>query len=175
MSSSGPPAGPASGRSQRIAEWARNWNAGLTRFLRRKLPGQIDAEDLAQEVYVRLLRIEKLDSIEEPQAYLYRVASNVAAEWRMRACHRKPHSGEELDNLVAAATPESLLDEAQFRTQLDAALGTMNAMVRAVIYLKLRDGKSHEEIAQHLGITTRMVRRLLTAGYAQLRSQIAPG
>ena len=103
-----------SAHSQRISEWARNWNAGLTRFLRRRVPGQIDAEDLAQEVYVRLLRVEKLDSIEEPQAYLYRVASNVAAEWRMRACHSKPHSAEELEALVATATPESLIDEAQF-------------------------------------------------------------
>jgi RNA polymerase sigma factor (sigma-70 family) len=161
-----------SGRSDRIGEWARNWNAGLTRFLRRRLPEQIDAEDLAQEVYVRLLRIEKLDHIEEPQAYLYRVASNVAAEWRMRACHSKPHSAVELDSLVANATPESLLDEAQFGEQLNAALHTMTPMVRAVIFLKLRDGQSHEEIARHLSITPRMVRRLLTTGYAQLRRNI---
>ncbi|MGH8188102.1 MAG: RNA polymerase sigma factor [Steroidobacteraceae bacterium] len=158
--------------SQRIGEWARNWNAGLTRFLRRRLPQQIDAEDLAQEVYVRLLRIEKLDLIEEPQAYLYRVASNVASEWRMRACHSKPHSADELDTLVAATTPEALLDETDFARQLDAALRGMTPMIRTIIYLKLRDGMSHEEIARHLGITTRMVRRLLTTGYAHLRSTI---
>lgn len=161
-----------SGRRLRIAEWARSWNAGLTRFLRRRLPEQIDAEDLAQEVYVRLLRVEKLDLIEEPQAYLYRVASNVAAEWRMRACHSKPHSADELDTLVAAATPESLLSDAQFAGQLDSALQAMNPMVRAVIYLKLREGMSHDEIARHLSITNRMVRRLLTTGYAHLRTHI---
>jgi RNA polymerase sigma factor (sigma-70 family) len=158
--------------SQRIAEWARSWNAGLTRFLRRRLPQQIDAEDLAQEVYVRLLRVEKLELIEEPQAYLYRVASNVAAEWRMRACHSKPHSADELDTLVGATTPESLLDDADLAKQLDVALREMTPMVRAVIYLKLRDGMSHEQVAQHLGITTRMVRRLLTTGYAQLRESL---
>jgi RNA polymerase sigma factor (sigma-70 family) len=158
--------------SQRIGEWARNWNAGLTRFLRRRLPQQIDAEDLAQEVYVRLLRIEKLDLIEEPQAYLYRVASNVASEWRMRACHSKPHSADELDTLVAATTPETLLDETDFARQLDVALRGMTPMIRTIIYLKLRDGMSHEEIANHLGITTRMVRRLLTTGYAHLRGTI---
>lgn len=163
---------PPSGRNQRIAEWARHWNAGLTRFLRRRLPEQIDAEDLAQEVYVRLLRVEKLDFIAEPQAYIYRVASNVAAEWRMRACHRKPHSDTELDTLVAAATPDSLLNEAQFSSQLDAALEAMNPTVRAVIYLKLRDDMSHDEIARHLSITPRMVRRLLTTGYAHLRSNV---
>jgi RNA polymerase sigma factor (sigma-70 family) len=163
---------PPPGRSQRIAEWARNWNSGLTRFLRRRLPQQIDAEDLAQEVYVRLLRVEKLDFIAEPQAYLYRVASNVAAEWRMRACHRKPHSAEELETLVATATPDAVLDEQQFSAKLDSALEGMNPTVRAVIYLKLREDMSHEEIARHLGITPRMVRRLLTTGYAHLRSSV---
>lgn len=163
---------PSPGRSQRIAEWARSWNAGLTRYLRRRLPGRIDPEDLAQEVYVRLLRVEQLDQIKEPQAYLYRVASNVAAEWRMRAVHAKPHSDAELEDLVATATPESLLDDAQFSAQLDAALQGMTAMVRAVVYLKLREDMSHEEIATHLDITPRMVRRMLTTGYAHLRERI---
>lgn len=163
---------PPPGRSRRIAEWARNWNAGLTRYLRRRLPGRIDPQDLAQEVYVRLLRVEKLEQIKEPQAYLYRVASNVAAEWRMRAVHSKPHSDAELDTLMAAATPESLLDDAQFSAQLDSALQKMTPMVRAVIYLKLREDLSHEEIAGHLGITTRMVRRMLTTGYVQLRTHV---
>ena len=163
---------PISGRSQRIAEWARNWNAGLTRYLRRRLPGRIDPQDLAQEVYVRLLRVEQLEQIKEPQAYLYRVASNVAAEWRMRAVHAKPHSDAELDALVTEATPESVLDDAQFSGQLDAALAKMAPMVRAVIYLKLREDLSHEQIAEHLGITQRMVRRMLTTGYAQLRAHI---
>lgn len=163
---------PISGRSQRIAEWARNWNAGLTRYLRRRLPGRIDPQDLAQEVYVRLLRMEQLEQIKEPQAYLYRVASNVAAEWRMRAVHAKPHSDAELESLVAESTPESSLDDAQFSAQLDAALAKMTPMVRAVIYLKLREDLSHEQIAEHLGVTQRMVRRMLTTGYAQLRAQI---
>lgn len=163
---------PSPGRNQRIAEWARSWNAGLTRYLRRRLPGRIDPQDLAQEVYVRLLRVEQLEQIKEPQAYLYRVASNVAAEWRMRAVHSKPHSDAELDALAAESTPESLLDDAQFSAQLDSALAKMTPMVRAVIYLKLREDLSHEQIAEHLGITPRMVRRTLTTGYAQLRANI---
>lgn len=163
---------PSPSRSQRIAEWARSWNAGLTRYLRRRLPGRIDPEDLAQEVYVRLLRVDQLEQIKEPQAYLYRVASNVAAEWRMRAVYAKPHSDAELETLVAGATPESLLDDTLFAAQLDSALQSMSPMVRAVIYLKLREDMSHEEIAGRLGITTRMVRRTLTSGYAHLRARI---
>jgi RNA polymerase sigma factor (sigma-70 family) len=90
----------------------------------------------------------------------------------MRAAQSKPHSADELDALVAATTPETALSEADFARQLDGALRGMTPMVRAVIYLKLRDGMSHGEIARHLGITTRMVRRLLTTAYTQLRGSI---
>jgi RNA polymerase sigma-70 factor (ECF subfamily) len=150
----------------------RRWNSGLTRFLERRVATPVDAQDLAQEVYLRLLRSEQLDLIAEPQAYLYRVASNVAAEWRMRACHRKPHNADELDALVDLASPETLVDEELSAARLDRALRELTPTVRAVLYLKLRDGMTHEEIARHLAITPRMVRRFLTAGYSQLRQQL---
>lgn len=161
-------------RAERVAEWMRRWNSGLTRFLERRVPTPVDAQDLAQEVYLRLLRLEQLDFIAEPQAYLYRVASNVAAEWRMRACHRKPHSADELDVLVDLASPEAQVDEALSAARLDCALRELTPMVRAVMYLKLRDGMTHEEIARHLAITSRMVRRYLTTGYAELRQRLFP-
>ena len=84
----------------------------------------------------------------------------------------EPHSADELETLVAAATPESLVDEAQFSARLNAALSTLAPVARAVIYLKLRDGMSHDEIARHLGITTRRVRRQLTHAYAHLRRNV---
>jgi RNA polymerase sigma-70 factor (ECF subfamily) len=160
-------------RSERIAGWVRKWNSGLTRFLERRVPARIDAQDLAQEVYLRLLRVEGFDSIAEPQAYLYRVAANVASEWRLRACHSKPHGADELETLLADASPEAELDEAQFSAALDRALRELPPMVRGVMFLKLRDGMSHQEIAERLGVTVRIVRRCITRGYGELRQRLA--
>ena len=159
-------------RKQRVADWARRWNSGLTRFLRRKVPNQIDAEDLAQEVYVRLLRMDSLEQINEPQAYVYRIASNVASEWRLRASQSKPHSGDELESLVASTSPETELDANTLSAAIDSALALMSPMVRAVTYLKVQQGMSHDEIAAHLSISPRMVRRFLGQGYLQLRDSV---
>ena len=150
----------------------RRWNTGLTRFLERRVGTRVDAQDLAQEVYLRLLRAEQLDMVIEPQAYLYRVASNVAAEWRMRAAQSRPHSDAELATLVDATNPETLVDDALDHARFDAALSGLAPMLRAVLFLKLRDGMTHEQIARHLGITPRMVRRFLTTGYAQMRKRL---
>jgi RNA polymerase sigma factor (sigma-70 family) len=155
-----------------LSDWVARWNKPLRRFLTRRLPKRIDAEDLAQEVYLRLLRVEDLDAIEEPQAYLYRMARNIAAEWRARASENHPHDNEQLDELLDLTTPETLAEEAIEERLLDEALRPLPAAIRGVIYLKLRDGKTHAEIAQHLGVTQRMVRKYLTAGYASLRDRL---
>lgn len=65
-----------------------------------------------------------------------------------------------------------MLDDRAEQLALDEALRPLPATVRAVIYLKLRDGKTHEEIATHLGVSTRMVRKYLTTGYASLRDSL---
>ena len=159
-------------QTMQLAEWFERCNKSLKRFLGRRLHQHIDAEDLAQEVYLRLLRIKDLDAIKEPQAYLYYVARNIAAEWYARARQTRTHGQEELDELIELTTPESLANEYTEGRAFNEALQPLPAAVRAVIYLKLRDGKSHEEIAQHLGIKVRMVRKHLSSGYAILRRRL---
>jgi len=166
----------ASGMKERndkqLKAWVERWNTPLRRFFERRLPQHIDAEDLAQEVYLRLLRIKDLDVIVEPQAYVYFVARNIAAEWYARSKQRPQHYEEELDALMEVATPESLLQQQIEQRTFDESLRLLPPVTRAVIYLKLRDGKTHEQIASHLGISTRMVRKHLSAGYVDLRRHL---
>lgn len=154
-----------------LKEWVERWNKPLKQFFAQRLPRHIDAEDLAQEVYLRLLRVKDLDAIEEPQAYLYHVARNIVGEWYARS-RGKLHSQEELDALIEFATPETLAAKDAEERTFDEALRRLPPGARAVIYLKLRDGKTHEEIAAHLGVSTRVVRKMLTAGYAGLRRNL---
>ena len=161
-------------RKARIADWVRRWNYDLTRFVERRVRMRADAQDLAQEVYLRLLRTDQIDVIAKPEAYLYRMASNVAAEWRMRARESKPHSADELERLLETKTPEVWLHQEQDQARFDAALDSLGVMVRGVIFLKLREGMTNEEIARHLGITQRMVKRYLASGYAELRVRLIP-
>src|SRR5688500_6611634 len=60
------------------------FRAQLYRFLVRRLGGAQGADDLAQEVYLRLLRMDKSELVRQPQAYVYTIASHVAYQFRMR-------------------------------------------------------------------------------------------
>lgn len=158
--------------TQRLAQWIERWNRPLMRFLGRRIPAHIDPEDLAQEVYLRLLRVQDLEIIQEPRAYLYHVARNIAAEWRTRQQRLEGHSAEELDDLIDLTTPEVQAQQDLEIQQLEQALKRLPPLTRAATYMKLHDGHTHEEIAGQLGITQRMVRKHLTVGYASLRRQL---
>jgi len=46
----------------------------LKRYLSQRVGNRAEVEDLAQEIYLRLLRIERKDLIRSPEALLFRVA-----------------------------------------------------------------------------------------------------
>src|SRR4030095_14404768 len=52
----------------------------LEAFFHRRIRTKSDAPDLAQEVYLRMLRVSDADAIRNPELYLYTVASNLVKE-----------------------------------------------------------------------------------------------
>ena len=53
-------------------------NSFLRRYLARFFSSQQDIEDVAQEAYVRAYIAEQQKEIEQPKAYLFRIARNIA-------------------------------------------------------------------------------------------------
>ena len=53
----------------------------LQTFFYRRIRTKSDAADLAQEGYVRMLRVNDIDAIRNPERYLYTVASNLVKEY----------------------------------------------------------------------------------------------
>src|SRR5438445_785108 len=60
------------------------YRAELHRFLVRRLHNAQDAQDLAQTVYLRYLQVSQHEPIRQPRAFLYRLASNLVYEFRLR-------------------------------------------------------------------------------------------
>lgn len=160
---------------RQLTDWFGRWHGPLRRFLigRAAVPAA-EAEDLAQEVFLRLLRYDRAELVEHPQAYLYRIAKNVAAEWSMRARNRYSHDSRWLSGLLDERRPEHQAGRAEVQMHLGRALATLPPRQRQVLKLKFADGLDHVAIAEHLGITSRVVKRSLIASYAQLRDELQP-
>jgi RNA polymerase sigma factor (sigma-70 family) len=160
---------------RRLSDWFRQWRSPLRKFLLGKVGVRAaDVDDVAQEVFLRLMRYDKAELIEHPQAYLYKVASNVAAEWSIRAASRSRHDAKWLANLTGGEQPEALILRAQSQNEIKRALNTLQPRQREVLKLFFTEELGHAEIAERTGETLRTIRRQFARGYERLRDELDP-
>ena len=157
-----------------LAEWFRDWRRPLRQFIARRLAvGTSDIDDIAQEVFLRLLRYDRADVVDHPQAYLFKIASNVSAEWRIRASRRLPHDSEWLVELVDSLSPETKVEREEAGQQLQAAVLALPPRAREILRLHFGEGLPYPQVASTLGISKKMVYRDMERAYASLRVTVA--
>lgn len=152
-----------------LVGWRRRWNRSLLQFLGRRARSTVEVEDLAQEVYLRLLRAPDLLEVRNPQAYLMRVAGHVVAEWRREYVAMETFSPDDNEGPADVCLPELAVDATLSEARLNEQLEQMSSIMRAVVLLRLRDEHSYKQIAEELDLTLRQVRRYLARGYERLR------
>lgn len=158
---------------RRLTDWFRQWRVPLRKFLVGKgaLPTS-DLDDVAQEVFLRLMRYERAELIEHPQAYLYKMASNVAAEWAIRGRYVRPHESKWLEALSTEARPEDEASQVEMQEEVRRALLTLLPRQREVLKLQFFEGLSRMQIAQRIGTSERSVKRTLIKSYELLRGRL---
>ena len=143
-------------------------------FTARDTPPKSDVDDLAQEVFDRLRRYGDDIAVDNPQGYLFRIAANVANEWRDRARSRSANDRGWLDQLQIDPVEPS--DNAAFQARvskhMQGAVNTLPKRQRDVLLLHVNEGLTYKQIADRLGITYRIVLRDLTRAYGALRMQL---
>ena len=159
--------------NSRLVALFREWRVPLKRFLsRRNLAAAADIDDISQEVFLRLLRYDRAELVDRPQAYLFKIASNVSVEWRTRASRRLPHDPAWLADLVDAVSPESELLEDDAVGQLEAAVLSLPVRAREILRLRFADGLTYAQVAEKLGVSLKVVSRDIERAYAAIRQNM---
>jgi RNA polymerase sigma-70 factor (ECF subfamily) len=156
-----------------VARWYDEYHLRLLNFLRASLKAEADAEDVSQEVYLRLLRIPESRVVEHPRAYLFRVAVNVINDWLAGQRLLETRPPEELDRIPGGEDSALQYDQSKRLERIEKALNALPAHYRATVVLKTRHGMTYDEIAAHLGVSERMVKRYIVKAYARLRNRLA--
>jgi RNA polymerase sigma-70 factor (ECF subfamily) len=150
----------------------------LRSYLSRRLRVKADAPDLAQEVYLRLLRVSDPDAIRDPQHYLYAVAGNLLKE---RAAIARREAGRvDLDaatierQLGELAPLDQELEEQELTDEVRAALAVLPPRWRMALILQFRDGLTYQQIGDRIGVSSNMVKKYLAQGLGHLRQTLAP-
>lgn len=145
----------------------------LQAYFYRRIGTKSDASDLAQEVYVRMLRVSDTDTIRDPQRYLYTVARNLVKEHahldrRQANCVDIDEESVQ-ERLGSLSTVDSELDAIQQADLLRAALEQLPARWRTAVILQYRYELTYEEIAGHLGVSSSMVKKYLAQALGHCR------
>lgn len=150
-----------------LARVSEETNRDVISFLRRRLSNHADADDLSQEVYIRLLRIKEPGDIRNWRAYVLRVAANVAYEWKLLARNQRIHSSELLESLSESSDTEHEAYVDQQMNALNKAIETLTPKCRKVLMMHRRDRYTYSEIAAEMDISVSMVKKYLTRGLAR--------
>jgi RNA polymerase sigma factor (sigma-70 family) len=164
-----------SSRNSRLTAWFEAWRPSMCRWVSSRSSIQTaDLDDVAQEVFLRLLRYSDDAVVEHPQSYLFRIATNVVNEWRERARNSLPHDDAWLADLQIERDnePESWVEHTLVNEKVRSAVSRLPLRQREVLLLHIRDDLTYKQIAAKLQLTTRVVRRDIARAYAQLRDEL---
>jgi RNA polymerase sigma-70 factor (ECF subfamily) len=147
------------------------YRAALRAFVARRIADQAEVDDLVQEACARLVASARERTVDEPQAYLFRIAANLIADRHRRMLPMVPVTAE-IDPPVRAAQ-EDRRRVADLQAALERALDELSPRCREVFVMRRFDERGTGEIARELGISPRMVQKHLTHAVAHLYDRLA--
>ena len=142
--------------------------ATLTRFtLRHDV-----AADLLQELFLRLQSSETFATAENPAAFAWRTALNLATHWRRENRRRRTVAVDDRNIAAGGASPlEELIRDEQIAALLDSLDG-LSETARECFVMRFIEGRSYEEIGREVGKTPHQVRGHCHAAVRQLREML---
>jgi RNA polymerase sigma factor (sigma-70 family) len=148
----------------------------LRRFFSLRLRNGADAPDLAQEVFLRLMRVEHHETIRSPEAYLFTVASHVLHQHTLRQSNA-PISLDISEvfaelQLASGDDPLDRADGQQRLQELERTLRNLPAKYSTALLLHRFAGLSIEEIGQQLGVSRPAAKKYLARALLHCRDAL---
>jgi RNA polymerase sigma-70 factor (ECF subfamily) len=148
------------GEERAFEELVSRYQTRLLNFIYRTIGDREKAEDLVQEVFVRVYRhLHRFDRSKKFSTWIYTIASNLAKN-ELRNRSRNPlvlfqtikRNWQEDDRPLqfedAASRPDDLFRKRHLRELVEASVDRLPAHHRQVFVLRELEGKSYEEIAE---------------------------
>ncbi len=151
----------------------RSWDTVCRYAIRLGAPSS-EAEDLAQEVFLRALRsIASFAPGTNFRAWLLRIATNCFIDGaRRRASRPEVSAGEPGLRVSAQENPSRAAEHQELEQAVSDAVQALPETERAVLVLRVYDGLSHREIARAVGKSEPTVRWHLHQARRRLRERL---
>ena len=148
-------------------------HAFLERFLARFFSNSQDIEDVAQEAYLRAYVAEQQKDIEQPKAYLFRIARNLALTQLTAKSKKITDYIEECGASVVIECGAGADSEVEAQESLGLyceAIAALPEKCRQVFLLRKVHGLTHKEIAQRMSLSVSSVEKYLLRGILECKA-----
>jgi RNA polymerase sigma factor (sigma-70 family) len=156
----------------------RRYHDSLINFLRQRLRTPEDANDVAQEAYIRMMQYQNSTAIRSPSSMLFRIAINVANDLGRSEQVRRVSDQCSLDALELVSdtpSPEREISAQQELALLRAAIQDLPPKCRQAFLLSRVQRMTYPEIAAHCGISVKMVEKHISRALAVCMKQVGGG
>jgi RNA polymerase sigma factor (sigma-70 family) len=149
----------------------------LRRYFAARLYNVTDIADLAQEVFLRFIRVDKHERIRNPEAYLFTIASHVLAQHGLQSREREREcvdiSDPVADGDLAFETDHAQrIDLERRASEMQRAISQLPSNAQACFVLHYREGWTLDEIATRLGVSRSMVKKHIARAVLHCREQM---
>jgi RNA polymerase sigma factor (sigma-70 family) len=154
----------------------------LVRFFAARLRSMTAAEDLVQDLYIRVASLDSEEPVENPSAYLYRLASNLMLD-RLRSDRRSgardsawlKGQRQELGGEAISDEPsaEQNLAGRQTLAQLARGVADLPPKTRRAFELHKLEGLTQEETARVLGVSRKTVEKQISSALQRLLAHLS--
>ena len=148
----------------------------------RMVGNEADAQDLAQEAFVRAWRaLSSFQFSSQFSTWLYRLTSNICIDF-LRAQKKRKHISltvlqddehQQWDMPDTKPLPEDKMIVSEEHEALAAAIASLDPEYRQVLILRIVDDCSYQQISQIMGIREGTVKSRLSRARDQLRKKLA--
>lgn len=147
----------------------------LHRYLSRMLRSDQAAEEVAQNTYLKFLRLCKPEDVQCPEALLFSMATRLALDYSRVEGRRSRELGQpdDLDRIHdGAATPDrqAAVDEAM--KHVESVIGKLRPTYRAAFSLRFYNQLNYKEIGERLQITEDAAQQRVAAAKEEVESRL---
>lgn len=146
----------------------------LKPFISKYTRSDADLKEILQETFVRLwLNRDKLLSVDNPSAYIFRIAANqYQLKLRKDLAEQKALGGYKNSIPDSADTTINTVHSKQLQQLVQEAVNTLPAQRRKIFLMSRRDGLTFREIAAQLNISPKTVKNTVFAALSDIRTYL---
>jgi RNA polymerase sigma-70 factor (family 1) len=156
--------------------FSQNYDA-LVRFLSTRTGDGEEARDLAQDAFYKVMKVDNVEKMEHPKAYLFQTAANLALNRIRKQKYQEAHQREvastknpEQEGLIAS--PERAAVAREQLLQVEKALNGLPSKCRRAFLLHRTRHMTYQQIALELNVSVSTVEKYMIRALEQCRKNV---